>query len=447
MNQKQFLTLVVLAVIIGGLGLYFYGKQKESYTSSSFQPGQKVIEKFPINDVAHLRIKQSTNEVNLVRAENNAWTVKERWNYPANYSEISDFLIKMDQLKPVQTVEVGKSQYGRLDLVAPDQAGTNTATLVEFKDSKDANLKSILLGKKYSKESAPGPFGGGGDFPVGRYVLVPENPPKVWLVNETFASIETKPEQWLSKDFFKVEKPKSVTVTYPVETNSWSLSRETETGEWKMADVKPGENFEASKASSLNYALSSPSFNDVVSSNATPEQAGLAKPTMAKIQTFDGFTYTVSVGSKTNDDNYVIKIAVQGDFAKERTPGKDEKPEDKQKLDKEFKDKLDKLQEKLKNEQKFEKWNYLVSKYTIDSILKERKDFLAEKKEEKKEEKNETTNKPADAAVPPIETIPPELKNLPTPPQPPVDKKEAPKTESSGTKPEAKPADTTEKPK
>src|SRR6185295_11435317 len=98
-------------------------------------------------------------------------------------------------------------------------------------------------------------------------------------------------------------------------------------------------------------------------------------------------------------------------------------------------------------EQKFEKWNYLVSKYTIDSILKERKDFLAEKKEEKKEEKNETTNKPADAAVPPIETIPPELKNLPTPPQPRVDKKEAPKTEGSGTKPEAKPADTTEKPK
>src|SRR5436190_6158221 len=216
MNRKQFLTLVVLAVLVGGFGIYYYGKQKESYSTSTLQPGQKVIKDFPINDVAHVRIKQSTNEVNLVRGENNVWGVQERWKYPANFTEIGDFLIKMQQLKPVQSVEVGTSQLGRLDLAAPDKPGTNTATLVEFKDGKNANLKSILLGKKYSKESAPGPFGGGGEFPVGRYVLVPENPPKVWLVNETFASIETKPEQWLSKDFFKVDEPKSVTVTYPV---------------------------------------------------------------------------------------------------------------------------------------------------------------------------------------------------------------------------------------
>jgi hypothetical protein len=452
MNQKQFVILVILAVVIGGLGFYFYGKQKESYTTSSFQPGQKVIEKFPLNDVAHLRIKQSTNEVNLVRGENNVWTVQERYNYPANYSEIGDFLIKMQQLKPVQSVEVGASQYGRLDLLAPDKPSTNTAILVEFKDSKNSTLKSLLLGKKYSKESAPGPLGGGGEFPVGRYVLVPENPPKVWLVNETFASIETKPEQWLSKDFFKVEKPKSVSVNYPAETNSWSLSRETENGEWKMADLKAGENFEASKASSLNYALSSPSFNDVANPNASPEQTGLAKATVAKIQTFDGFTYTINVGSKTNDDNYILKVAVQGQFAKERAPGKDEKPEDKQKLDKEFKDKIDKLQEKLKNEQKFEKWTYLVSKWTIDSVLKDRKDFFAEKKEEKKDEKKD---KAGETATPPIDGLPPELKGIPTPPQPQAEKKEESKAQPAETKPEAKaetkaetkPADSPDKPK
>jgi len=443
MNRKQFLTLVILAVLVGGLGIYMYNKGKESYSSSSFSPGQKVIKDFPINDVAHLRIKQSTNEVNLVRGENNLWTVRERWNYPANFTEIGDFLIKVSQLKPVQTVEVGASQYGRLDLLAPDKPRTNTATLVEFKDSKDSTLKSLLLGKKYSKESAPGPFGGGGDFPVGRYILVPENAPKVWLVNEAFSSIETKPEQWMSKDFFKVEKPKSISVTYPVETNSWSVSRETESGEWKLADAKPGENFEASKASGLNFALSSPSFNDVLSPEANAAQTGLDKPTTAKIQTFDGFTYTINVGSKTNDDNYIMKVSVQGEFPKERTPGKDEKPEDKQKLDKEFKDKVDKLQEKLKNEQKFEKWTYLVSKWTIDSVLKERKDFMAEKKDEKTAE----IKKPSDTATPPIETIPPELKNLPTPPEPAVEKKDEPKPQATEKKPDANSSDKADKPK
>jgi hypothetical protein len=46
MNQKQFLTLVILGVLVGGLGLYLYNKQKQSYAPSSFQTGAKVIKDF-----------------------------------------------------------------------------------------------------------------------------------------------------------------------------------------------------------------------------------------------------------------------------------------------------------------------------------------------------------------------------------------------------------------
>ncbi|HEV8541618.1 MAG TPA: DUF4340 domain-containing protein [Verrucomicrobiae bacterium] len=436
MNRKQFFTLVVLGLVVGGLGLYFYGKNKESFTQSSFQTGQKVLSNFPLNDIAQVRIKAPTNEVNLVRGAE-GWTVKERWNYPANFSEISEFLRKAWELKPVQDVPVGKSQYGRLDLLNPtENQGTNAGTLVEFKGTNAATLKSIVLGKKATKESAGGgPFGGGGggEYPVGRYVMVPENPPKVWLVNETFSSIETKPEQWLNKDFFKIEKVKAVSVDYPEKpTNSWSVVRETETGDWKLADAKPDENFDHTKASGLNYALSSPSFNDVAAPELNTEQAGLAKPTVAKLETFEGFTYTVDVGAKTNEDNSFLKVKVTGNFPSQRTPGKDEKPEDKEKLDKEFKDKTEKLNEKLKNEQKLEKWTYLVSKWTVDSLLKERKDFMTEKKEEKKPETSATSPKPVDLSAPPIETLPPELKNLPVAPAP-TEPKTAPAPEKKET--------------
>jgi hypothetical protein len=415
MNRKQFLILIVLGVLVGGLGLYFSSKRRESYAPSSFQTGAKVIKDFPLNEIAHLRIQEGTNEVNLVRGE--TWTVKERWGYPANFSEISEFLRKVWELKPVQEVEAGQSQYGRLQLLNPkDAQGTNSGTLVEFKDGKDATVKSIVLGKKHMKESQGGMFGGGGgEFPVGRYVLVPENPPRVWLVSEAFSSVETKPEQWLNKDFFKVEKVKSVAVNFPEKpASSWSAFRETENGEWKLGDVKEGEKFEASKASSLNYALSSPSFNDVASPELKPEESGMAQPIAAKLETFEGFTYNVHVSGKTNEENHYLKVNVQANLPKERTPGKDEKPEDKEKLDKEFKEKNEKLQEKLKNEQKFEKWTYLVSKWTVDSLLKERKDFMAENKEEKKED----TAKPADSPTPPFETLPPELKNIVPPPVP-----------------------------
>ncbi len=411
MNRKQSLILIILGLAIGGLGIYLLNRQKGSFESSS--PGeQRVLKDFPLNDVTHVRIVKGTNEVHLVRGE--TWTVKERWDYPANFTEISDLLRKIWELKPVQDVEVGPSQYGRLELVSPTESkGTNSATLVEFKDGKGSNLRSILLGKQHMKESpGGGPTGMGGGFPVGRYVLVPDAK-KVWLVNETFSNVDTKPEQWVNKDFFKAEKVKSVAVTSPNPTNTWSLARETESGEWKMADLKEGENFEASKASSLNYALSSPSFNDVASPDARPEETGFDKPTVAKLETFDGFAYTITIGG-TNEDNIHLKMDVAANLQKERAAPADEKPEDKEKLDKEFKDKLAKLEEKLKNEERFEKWTYLVSKWTVDTLLKPRTDFLAEKKEEPKPAET-TESKPVDPATPPVPTLPKELTTpLPT---------------------------------
>jgi hypothetical protein len=71
---------------------------------------------------------------------------------------------------------------------------------------------------------------------------------------------------------------------------------------------------------------------------------------------------------------------------KERTPGKDEKKEDKERLDKEWKDNIKKFEEKYQKEKAFEKWQYLVSKWSVESILKPRSEMLAPKKEEPKKE-------------------------------------------------------------
>ena len=91
----------------------------------------------------------------------------------------------------------------------------------------------------------------------------------------------------------------------------------------------------------------------------------------------------MNVGSKTNDD-YLVTMVVTAQLPKERVAGKDEKPEDKARLDKEFKDAQQKLADKLKQEQGYEKWTYLVPGWVVDPILKHRGELLAEKKEETK---------------------------------------------------------------
>jgi hypothetical protein len=154
--------------------------------------------------------------------------------------------------------------------------------------------------------------------------------------------------------------------------------------------VKTGEVLDTNKVSSLGSTLNFPSFVDV-STNSTAD-AGLDKPMTLVIETFDNFSYTIKLGNKTPENNFYTQVSVTANLPKERTPGKDEKAEDKAKLDKEFADKQKPLQEKLANEQKLDKWTYLVSSWTVDPLVRNRAELMVEKKEEKKETTSTKTN-------------------------------------------------------
>jgi hypothetical protein len=256
--------------------------------------------------------------------------------------------------------------------------GSNSAVVVQFEDQSDKPISTLLLGKKHIKKSAqPSPEGDEG-FPDGRYVEVGTNSTEVALISDALESLDANPDPWLNKDFFKVEKPKMIEVDFPVATNSWKLTRETEAGDWKLANTNAGEELDSSKVSGVTSPFSSPTFNSVLPG---AKLAGTNQPTVVRIETFDGFNYTINVGDKTNDD-YFVTLAVTVKPAIARVPGKDEKPDDKLRLDAEFKDAQQKAAEKLKQEESFQQWTYLVPGWTVDPVLKERSQLLAEKKTE-----------------------------------------------------------------
>jgi len=379
MNRKQLTLLIVLGVVLGSLGWLAYKKQMDPYQESMTQMGAQLFPNFPVNEVERVTLKVSTNEINLLKKDD-IWTMAERNNYPANWNNISDFLRRVYDLKVARPMKIGPSRLAPLQLLPPEKGGT----LVEFKDKSGKVIKSLTIGAKHMKESAADSQFGGGSWPDGRYVMAGTNLQSVALVQEAFSNVEGRPEDWLNKDWFKIEKLKSISVVTTNATNNWKISRETETGEWKLADVKPGESLDTAKSGGVTTALSSPSFNDVAT-GAAPGATGLDNPLVtATLETFDGHAYVAKVGNKLGDESHYFQIGVAGNFPKERAPGKDEKPEDKDRLDKEFKDKVAKSEEKLKSEKPYEKWTYVVSKWTIDPLLKERKDLLVEKKEEPK---------------------------------------------------------------
>lgn len=394
MNRKQLIILLVVLVVVGVAGLMVYNQQNEARRGGNAEIGNKVFPDLPVNDISQIAIKQGTNDLVLAK-QDDVWRVQQRANYPANYQEIRELLLKLRDLKVVQTERVGASQLPRLGLGQGES--TNSASVVEFKDKSGKTLQSLLLGKKHMRKSnRPSSFGEmGGDegWPDGRYVKTGAAGENVALISDPLANLEPRPEQWLNKDFFKIDKVRSVAVEFPVATNSWELTRETENGEWKLANAKPEEQLDTGKASSATSSLSAPSFTDVAPASKAAEM-GLSQPTAVTIGTFDNFTYLLKVGTKTND-SYPLMVSVNAALATERVAGTNEAAADKEKLDKEFKERQQTLADKLEAEKKLESWIFLVSSWTLDSVLKERSQLLVEKKEEPKTDG--TTNAPPDA--------------------------------------------------
>jgi hypothetical protein len=246
MNRKQLLILLVLVVVLGIAGLMLYKRDQTSWQGSGRQgAASKLLGDLPVNDVATIVIKGGTNELDLA-LKDNLWRVKQRNDYPANFSEISGFLLKAADLKAVQSEDIGPSQLGRYKLLPPGPA-TNTAVLVELRDQGGKVIRSLLLGKSHMHKAAAGasPMGEMGDnegWPDGRYVMVGPAAKTVAVVSDPLSNMEAKPESWLNKDFFKVEKIRSIAVAYPVATNSWKVTRETENAsDWKLAEARPGD--------------------------------------------------------------------------------------------------------------------------------------------------------------------------------------------------------------
>lgn len=411
MNRKQLILILAALVVLGGLGLWLRSRDVGSYRTSSGAMGQKVLGEFDINTVTRVVVRQGTNSLTLSQKDD-GWVVAERGEYPANFSEVGETLRKLWDLKIVQPVPgpLGASGLARLEL---DPAATNKpATVVELLDKDGKALRTLVLGKQHRrKPTTPSAFGDDEGWPDGRYVMLKDGSAGASLVSESFSSLEPKPESWLNRDFLKVEKPKSIAVTYPESTNSWRMTRASETNEWALADLQAGEQVDPTKTTVLSSVLSWPSFEDVVMPG-DPALAALEKPTVAEIETTEGFKYAIKAAQKGAEEKYLMTVTATASYPRERTAGEGEKPEDKERLDKEFKERLDKLDEKLKKEKALDGRVFLVAKYTLDTLLKKRGDFFKEAKPEAAAEAGDLPLEipaevnPVDATLPPVPPLP-----------------------------------------
>ena len=240
------------------------------------------------------------------------------------------------------------------------------------------------MGRKKATKQVNLPGLAGESVPSGRYVLVASDPQRMNVVAEPFTSVTAKPQQWLARDYLKVERIKSLAVLGPDGKERWSVIRPDEAAGWMWSG--PGK-LDGGKAQDGASALSAMQIADAAA-GVSDADAGLDRPVTARAQTFDGWSYDVRIGKAAPEDRYYVKAAVSGTVPEKRTPRADEKAEDKEKEEKAFAERQAALKAKLEREQALGAFTVLLPKSTVDPLLRDRSALVVvEKKDAKTEAK------------------------------------------------------------
>lgn len=377
MNRRQFFILLIALAVLGGAGLALVWQDIAAYRASGAKIGAKLLPGLKIADIAEVRLQDAKRQVTLARKEK-AWVVQERGGYPASFQEISDLMIKLVELKVTQSEQVGASLLPRVELAEPGK-GEGSGTLVEFKDGAGKLLAGLIVGKKVLKKDPLNPLPAAKDgVPAGRYVRVAGGKDTVVVVSDPLNAVEANPGRWLNKDFFKAERIRTLSVGPESGAPRWKIARSEEWGQWRLAG---GGNLDASAAVGAVNKLGSLVFNDVA---AGPKAEVTEKPLVAVAETFDNLVYTVKLAKKAKSDDYLVSFTVAGEPPASRVPEKGEKPEDKERRDKDFAETRKRLAERITAEQALAKWTYIVAKSEVEPLLKNRGDMLARKREDRR---------------------------------------------------------------
>jgi hypothetical protein len=391
MKRKQVYLLLGIALVLAIAGTIFQMRQSSTWKEQT--GNRQIFPDLPINDVSKIHVQAGKEKLTLQRS-GDVWQVAERFGYPADFTKIRELLRSLWELKYVRELEVGPSQLGRLQLLPAgqdDQSGTQ----IDLLGSGDKKVATLLLGKK--------PTGGESTIGSGRFALNPDQKDHVYLIDETFSSLDPlNPSSWLNKEFIDTQKLRSVVRGNIGNAPGWKVVRKDEHADWELQDAAANESLEKENTNPLSSL--SLSFQDVRPGNAPVTQTGLQQPLVVELDTFDGFHYQVDIGGTGPDQTHFLRVKPSAHFPTSRTPTANETAEEKSKKDEEFNKQLEQWKDRLAKEQKLENWVFLVSDWSLEPLLKARADFV--KKAEPSATPPVASPTPAVASPTPVQTSP-----------------------------------------
>jgi hypothetical protein len=343
MNARLVAALLVLLAALGGGALLVQQQSGSQKPADAASLGQPLLKGLQAADVAAIVIRQPKASLTIAKKDER-WTIAERDGFPADFDKLREFVLKAISVKIGQSEPIGEQDRARLNL---DASGTT----IEFLGADGKALARLTAGKKYFKAAPENPDKAIGD---GRYVALPGDERRVYVIADPLTQASTKTADWISKAGIGAEKVKSLEVRNP-DGAAWKVERSGDNADWKLAGARAGEKLDITKANAAAYTFGQITLADVAPKDAKPADTGLDKPTVITATTLDGLTYVLKLG-RQEGENYYAEISVTGESAAER----------------------------VVREKALAGYTVLIPKSRLEDILRKRAELLVKKEEKKK---------------------------------------------------------------
>src|SRR3989339_640879 len=185
MKGKNLLVLIVLAVVLVIVAV------NTSDNGSKSKPnviGNNVFPDLVADDVEKIVIT-STEGTTTVARVNDIWSVPDRFNYPADFNKLKDYLLKVSDMKIGQVMKLDEKQKASMKLTP------TSATKLEFVGKNNSTIVSLLIGEARMRKPA-GDMAEFGGYPDGQYGS-PDEGKNVYLVSTALSELPLNSKNWL----------------------------------------------------------------------------------------------------------------------------------------------------------------------------------------------------------------------------------------------------------
>lgn len=370
MKRKYLIILTIIVILLGAVYIIQQNRQNETWSAGT----QTTIlpENFNSDNLNAIKLVKAGDSITISRTDS-GWQINERYNYPADFDKLKSLILQLCETRVAQQIPLDSAQASSLELT-PDSGGI----VVAMTDRNGKDIHRLIFGKKYESQSEQpmNPYGMPMG-PSGRYIRLDDG--SYIAASNAFSQVDSSLSEWLDKEFFKISDIKKAVYLHdgkPV----WMLAK-NDSGDFTLTgDIPDKKEVDSSKVTSFKNNFSWIRFSDVADPETVMDHAAILTVTDS-----DDIVYTIR--TVMLNDKAHLRISAQWEGWKERTPGKDEKPEDKERLDAEYAKTIKNAMDKAKSlNDKLAKWTYIIDKSSFDNIPSTRDIFLKDKPEPEKKE-------------------------------------------------------------